>query len=74
VEGIYEATAYTSHAIRSRVVQLGARISKLVSLRIYLIICSLFNGTVTNSHFIALNGWMIVNNELESMWKKVVAG
>jgi hypothetical protein len=32
--------------------------------------CSLFNETVTNSDYIALNNWLVPNNELERMWKE----
>jgi hypothetical protein len=34
---------------------------------IYIFIFTLFNGYIGNSHYIASNYWMIVNNELEIM-------
>jgi hypothetical protein len=37
---------------------------------IYLFICSLFNNTFSISEYIASNERMIVNNELERMWRE----
>jgi hypothetical protein len=39
---------------------------------IYLFICSLFYNTVSNSGYTALNDWMVVNNELDGIWKEAV--
>lgn len=39
--------------------------------RIYYLFCSLFNA-VSNSYYKALNNSMIMNSELEEMWKKAV--
>jgi hypothetical protein len=38
----------------------------------YLFICSLYNGSVSNSDYAAFSDWMIVNNELERMWNKML--
>jgi hypothetical protein len=38
----------------------------------YLFIYSLFNDTFSSSAYIASNERMIVNNELERMWKETV--
>jgi hypothetical protein len=35
-------------------------------------LCSVFNGDVTISVYIASNDCMIVNNELETMWKETL--
>jgi hypothetical protein len=32
----------------------------------------LFNDAVSNSGYIASNDWMVVNNELKSVWKEMV--
>jgi hypothetical protein len=32
-------------------------------------ICSLFNEEVSNSNFLVSNGWMMMNDVLEGMWK-----
>jgi len=34
----------------------------------YLVFFS-FNDTVSHLDYVVLNGWMVVNNVLESMWK-----
>jgi hypothetical protein len=31
--------------------------------------CNIFNDTVSRSEFVASNDWMIVNNQLEWIWK-----
>jgi hypothetical protein len=33
---------------------------------------SLFNDAVSSLNYITSNDWMIVNNELEMMWKEAV--
>jgi hypothetical protein len=38
----------------------------------YLFICSLFNDAFSISDYTASNERMIVNNELERMWKEAV--
>jgi hypothetical protein len=37
-----------------------------------LFICSLFNDTVSNSDYIAMNDWIVANNELKMMYKETV--
>jgi hypothetical protein len=39
---------------------------------IYLFICAAFNDAFSSSDYAASNERMIVNNELESMWKESV--
>jgi hypothetical protein len=36
---------------------------------LYLLVCSLFNGDVSDSDYTVSNYWMTVNNELEKTWK-----
>lgn len=44
---------------------------KIIILLIFFI-CSLFNNTVSNSDYIAPNGWMVVNKDFKTMSKEVV--
>jgi hypothetical protein len=39
---------------------------------LYLFICSLFNDAANNSYYVALNDRIVVNNELERIWKEAV--
>jgi len=39
-----------------------------------LFICRLFKGDFKSSHYLASNGWMLVNNVLQIMYKEVVFG
>jgi hypothetical protein len=38
----------------------------------YLFMCSIFNDAVSNSGYIAFNEWLLVNDEMEWMWKEAI--
>jgi hypothetical protein len=38
----------------------------------FLFVCALFYDAISNSDNTASNDWMVVNNELEGMWKEAV--
>jgi hypothetical protein len=46
----------------------------LVSVYLYLFICSSFSDTVNSADSMASNDWIILNNELERIWEEAVIG